>query len=78
MNLQKTAEYFNGDCRTLGTILSYLGHQTLGLLKLDIEGAEYRPMIPIVPAELGEQAGVIGAAARARDLEPGRAGIWTK
>lgn len=43
-----------------------------------IEGAEYRPMIPIVPAELGEQAGVIGAAARARDLEPGRAGIWTK
>ena len=44
----------------------------------DIEGAEYRPMIPIVPAELGEQAGVIGAAARARDLEPGRSGVWTK
>jgi len=43
-----------------------------------IEGAEYRPMIPIVPAELGEQAGVIGAAARARDLEPGRSGVWTK
>jgi glucokinase len=43
-----------------------------------IEGAEYRPMIPIVPAELGEHAGVIGAAARARDLEPGRSGVWTK
>jgi hypothetical protein len=35
-------------------------------------------MIPIVPAELGERAGVIGAAARARDLEPGRSGVWTK
>lgn len=43
-----------------------------------IEGAEYRPTIPIVPAELGEHAGVIGAAARARDLEPGRSGVWTK
>lgn len=43
-----------------------------------IEGAEYRPMIRIVPAELGEHAGVIGAAARARDLGPGRSGVWTK
>jgi glucokinase len=43
-----------------------------------IEGAEYRPNIPIVPAELGERAGVIGAAARARDLGPGRSGVWTK
>ena len=45
---------------------------------LCIEGAEYRPVIPIVPAELGEHAGVIGAAARARDLGPGRSGVWTK
>jgi glucokinase len=43
-----------------------------------IEGAEYRPRIEIVPAELGEHAGVIGAAARARDLEPGQSGVWTK
>lgn len=43
-----------------------------------IEGAEYRPLIPIVAAELGEHAGVIGAAARARDLEPGQPGVWTK
>ena len=43
-----------------------------------IEGTEYRPRIDIVPAELGEQAGVIGAAARARDLEPGESGVWTK
>ena len=33
-----------------------------------IEGYEYRPPIEIVPAQLGEQAGVIGAAALARDL----------
>jgi glucokinase len=43
-----------------------------------IEGTEYRPRIDIVPAALGEQAGVIGAAARARDLEPGESGVWTK
>jgi glucokinase len=43
-----------------------------------IEGVEYRPRIAIVPAALGEQAGVIGAAARARDLEPGESGVWTK
>jgi glucokinase len=32
-----------------------------------IEGVEYRPPIEIVPAALGEYAGVIGAAALARD-----------
>ncbi len=33
-----------------------------------IEGSEYRPRVEIVPAELGDRAGVIGAAALARDL----------
>jgi len=33
-----------------------------------LEGTEYRPAIEIVPAELGDQAGVIGAAALAREL----------
>ena len=33
-----------------------------------IEGPRHRPAIEIVPAALGEQAGVIGAAALARDL----------
>lgn len=41
-----------------------------------IEGVEYRPPIPIVPSVLGDHAGVIGAAARARDLAPGRSGVW--
>jgi glucokinase len=33
-----------------------------------IEGAPHRPFVPIVAAELGERAGVIGAAVLARDL----------
>jgi glucokinase len=35
-----------------------------------IEGFEYRPLVAIVPSLLGDHAGVVGAAARARDLEP--------
>ncbi len=34
----------------------------------DIEGYEYRPAIDIVPAQLGENAGMIGAAALTREL----------
>ena len=33
-----------------------------------LEGVEYRPVIPIVPAALGERAGAIGAALLALDL----------
>jgi glucokinase len=33
-----------------------------------IEGAAHRPVVPIVAAELGGQAGVVGAAVLARDL----------
>jgi glucokinase len=33
-----------------------------------IEGGKYRPEIPIVPAELGERAGAVGAAVLAREL----------
>ncbi|HEY3670467.1 MAG TPA: ROK family protein [Acidimicrobiia bacterium] len=33
-----------------------------------IEGAAHRPEVPIVAAELGEQAGVVGAAVLAREL----------
>jgi glucokinase len=35
-----------------------------------IEGAAYRPNIPIVPAGLGERAGAVGAAVLARELLP--------
>jgi glucokinase len=43
-----------------------------------IEGVDYRPSIAIVPSALGDHAGVIGAAARARDLEPGQPGVWRR
>jgi glucokinase len=33
-----------------------------------LEGAEYRPEVPIIAAALGERAGVVGAAALARDV----------
>ena len=33
-----------------------------------LEGAPYRPAVPIVAAELGERAGVVGAAALAREV----------
>lgn len=32
-----------------------------------IEGSDFRPVVAVVPADLGEQAGVIGAAVMARD-----------
>lgn len=35
-----------------------------------VEGAAYRPEIPIVPAHLGERAGAVGAAVLARELLP--------
>jgi glucokinase len=35
-----------------------------------VEGASYRPKIPIVPARLGERAGAVGAAVLARKLLP--------
>jgi glucokinase len=35
-----------------------------------LEGAAYRPPVAVVAAELGSQAGVVGAAAMARELAP--------
>ena len=32
-----------------------------------LEGAAHRPPVPIVPAELGDRAGVVGAAVLARE-----------
>jgi len=49
-----------------------LGEVLLGPLRAafehHLEGAAFRPAVPIVAAELGEQAGVVGAAALAREL----------
>lgn len=41
VNLQGTAEYFEAECKRLSDIMAELGHESLDLLKLDIEGAEH-------------------------------------
>ena len=41
-----------------------------GVVRRHIEGATHRPTIAIVPAELGERAGAVGAAVLARSLLP--------
>ena len=42
LNLQRTSEFFEAPVKKLSTIMREHGHTRLGLLKLDIEGAEYR------------------------------------
>jgi FkbM family methyltransferase len=41
VNLQHTASYFYADCRRPRSIMEGLGHRTIDLVKLNIEGAEY-------------------------------------
>jgi FkbM family methyltransferase len=41
VNLQRTSDFFEAECRTLETVMQTLGHTELSLLKLDVEGAEY-------------------------------------
>ena len=42
INLQKTDTYFEAPCKRLRTLLVENGHEQITLLKLDIEGAEYK------------------------------------
>ncbi|HYL53188.1 MAG TPA: ROK family protein [Acidimicrobiia bacterium] len=49
----------------LGTLLFGPLHDAF---RRHIEGSQYRPPVAIVPAELGERAGGVGAAVLARDL----------
>jgi FkbM family methyltransferase len=41
VNLQHTKQYFTVQCKKLSTIMKELGHESIDLLKMDIEGAEY-------------------------------------
>jgi FkbM family methyltransferase len=52
LNLQRTSDYFEADCRRLGPLMRENGHEELTLLKLDIEGAEYRVLASIVEDNL--------------------------
>ena len=52
VNLQRTNEYFEADCRTLRTVMQTLGHTDLTLLKLDVEGAEYEVLGSILESDI--------------------------
>lgn len=41
LNLQRTEKFFEANCKSLPSIMHDLGHDSLDLLKLDIEGAEH-------------------------------------
>jgi FkbM family methyltransferase len=41
LNLQKTVDYIEVECKKLSTIMSLLGHKKITLMKLDVVGAEY-------------------------------------
>jgi FkbM family methyltransferase len=51
-NLQRTTEYFDANCRSLPSIMSELGHETIDLLKLDVEGAEYDILASVVDGQV--------------------------
>jgi len=48
LNLQHTSEFFEAPAKKLSSIMREHGHAKLGLLKLDIEGAEYRVLDSLI------------------------------
>ena len=51
-DLQDTGRFIVADCRSLESLMNELGHEGVNLLKLDIEGAEYRVLEPLVENRL--------------------------
>lgn len=52
VNLQNTHNYFEAPCKKISTIMNELGHSHLDLLKIDIEGAEYRVIKNIIDEKI--------------------------
>jgi len=52
LNLQKTDHYFEAPCRRLREVMKEYGHARLDLLKLDIEGAEYKVLESLIEDRL--------------------------
>lgn len=52
VNLGATSEYFTAPVTTLGAVASELGDATIDLLKLDVEGAEYRVIDSLLASPL--------------------------
>jgi glucokinase len=74
LGLAALANLFDPECIVISGGLVELGVLLFGPLhdafRRHIEGLDYRPPIPSVPAELGERAGAVGAAILARELLP--------
>ena len=56
-NLHKTVHYIEAECKRLSSIMKELGHTRIDVLKLDIEGAEYKVIESII--EDGLDIGII-------------------
>jgi FkbM family methyltransferase len=52
LNLQNTDRYFEAQCKRLSTLMMENRHSKIDLLKLDIEGAEYKAVESIIKDEL--------------------------
>lgn len=52
VNLHKTDKYFIAQGKRLSTIMNELGHKRIDLLKIDIEGAEYKVIESIIEDRL--------------------------
>jgi len=52
LNLQRTDEFFEAECRSLPSLMRENGHQRIDLLKLDIEGAEFKVIDSIIENHL--------------------------
>jgi FkbM family methyltransferase len=50
LNLQRTSDWFEAECRTIASLMGDLGHTTIDLLKLDIEGAEHAVLASVLDA----------------------------
>lgn len=48
VNLQRTRQKIEAPVKSLTTLMAELGHERLDLLKLDIEGAEYEALGPVL------------------------------
>lgn len=57
LNLHGTTEFFEARCRPLADLMREFGHDRVDVLKLDIEGAEYRVLDSVLAA--GIDVGVI-------------------
>lgn len=52
LNIQKTDQYFEAPCNRLSALMKANSHQKIDLLKLDIEGAEYKTIDSIIEDRL--------------------------